>query len=90
MVEGTPLLREHLAKPWIGSSNLLVSANVLYKSITYINLIIYVPSTVPKIRLYVKTLVSFRVLFLLRLGISMFPCIALSLLELSCYRLMFD
>jgi len=26
VVEGTPLLREHLAKPWIGSSNLLVSA----------------------------------------------------------------
>jgi hypothetical protein len=28
VVEGTPLLREHLGKTWIGSSNLLVSANM--------------------------------------------------------------
>jgi hypothetical protein len=29
VVEGTPLLREHLGKTWIGSSNLLVSANTI-------------------------------------------------------------
>jgi len=29
VVEGTPLLREHLGKTWIGSSNLLVSANII-------------------------------------------------------------
>jgi hypothetical protein len=43
VVEGTPLLREHLGKTWIGSSNLLVSASykqaspILYGAFCLIN-----------------------------------------------------
>jgi len=54
VVEGTPLLREHLGKTWIGSSNLLVSAKYLYKSMAYRNLFIFAPSCVPKILTLVR------------------------------------
>jgi hypothetical protein len=49
VVEGTPLLREHLGKTWIGSSNLLVSAKYLYKSRAYSHFFIFIPSFIPKL-----------------------------------------
>jgi len=41
VVEGTPLLREHLGKTWIGSSNLLVSAKYNPKLLFNLGFFIY-------------------------------------------------